>query len=73
MESSNNKYHLVYYGNSPLLNKLKYYPIALLLIIILFGAVVYNFIVLPKWLPKTNFGSEWQKKQHIKLERHFLH
>lgn len=43
MESSNNKYHLVYYGNSPLLNKLKYYPIALLLIIILFGAVVYNF------------------------------
>ncbi|WP_445714784.1 sensor histidine kinase [Flavobacterium sp.] len=43
MESSDNKYHLVYYGNSPLLNKLKYYPVALLLIIILFGAVVYNF------------------------------
>lgn len=43
MERSNNKYQLVYYGNSPLLNKLKYYPIALLLIIILFGAVVYNF------------------------------
>jgi len=34
---------LVYFGDSPLLNKLKYYPIALLLIIILFGAVVYNF------------------------------
>ena len=34
---------MVYYGNSPLLNKLKYYPVALLLIIILFGAVVYNF------------------------------
>ena len=43
MERSNNKYQLVYYGDSPLLNKLKYYPIALLLIIILFGAVVYNF------------------------------
>lgn len=43
MERSNKKYQLVYYGNSPLLNKLKYYPIALLLIIILFGAVVYNF------------------------------
>ena len=43
MERSKNKYQLVYYGNSPLLNKLKYYPIALLLIIILFGAVVYNF------------------------------
>ncbi|MBT8253916.1 MAG: HAMP domain-containing histidine kinase [Flavobacteriaceae bacterium] len=35
--------NLVYYGNSPLLNKLKYYPLALLLIIILFAAVVYFF------------------------------
>ncbi|WP_053976906.1 sensor histidine kinase [Mangrovimonas xylaniphaga] len=33
----------LYYGNSPLLNKLKYYPLALLLIIFLFGAVVYFF------------------------------
>jgi len=33
----------LYYGNSPLLNKLKYYPLALLLIIFLFGAVVYLF------------------------------
>ena len=34
---------MLYYGNSPLLTQLKYYPIALLLIILLFGAVVYNF------------------------------
>ncbi|WP_055442732.1 sensor histidine kinase [Lacinutrix himadriensis] len=34
---------ILYYGNSPLLNKLKYYPLALLLIIILFAAVVYFF------------------------------
>ncbi|AXG74115.1 sensor histidine kinase [Flavobacterium arcticum] len=33
----------VYYGNSTLLNVLKYYPMALALIIVLFGAVVYNF------------------------------
>lgn len=33
----------IYYGNSPLINKLKYYPLALLLIIFLFGAVVYFF------------------------------
>lgn len=33
----------LYYGNSPLLNKLKYYPLALLLIILLFGTVVYLF------------------------------
>ncbi|WNM19389.1 sensor histidine kinase [Flavobacterium capsici] len=37
------KFQYVYYGNSSLLNKLKYYPVALLLIIFLFGAVVYNF------------------------------
>lgn len=33
----------IYYGNSPLLNKLKYYPLALLLIIFLFAAVVFFF------------------------------
>ncbi|SDG87469.1 sensor histidine kinase [Winogradskyella thalassocola] len=33
----------IYYGNSPLLNRLKYYPLALLLIILLFAAVVYFF------------------------------
>ena len=37
------KFQKLYYGDSSLLNKLKYYPIALLLIIFLFGAVVYNF------------------------------
>jgi len=33
----------LYYGNSPLLNKLKYYPLALVLIIILFAALAYFF------------------------------
>lgn len=33
----------LYYGNSPALNKLKYYPLALLLIIALFAAVAYFF------------------------------
>lgn len=37
------KFQYVYYGNSSLINKLKYYPIALLLIILLFGTVVFNF------------------------------
>ena len=36
-------YSTIYYGNSPLLNKLKYYPLALLLIIFLFGAVAFFF------------------------------
>ncbi len=40
---SKDKTQYLYYGDSSLLNKLKYYPIALLLIIVLFGTVVYNF------------------------------
>ncbi|WP_027076879.1 sensor histidine kinase [Maribacter antarcticus] len=44
----------LYYGNSEVLNKLKYYPIALLLIIFLFGAVIY-------FLFKTNKSSEQNK------------
>ncbi|HLV39454.1 HAMP domain-containing sensor histidine kinase [Xanthomarina sp.] len=36
-------YGTLYYGNSVVLNKLKYYPLALLLIIFLFGAVAYFF------------------------------
>ena len=37
------KFQYIYYGDSALLNKLKYYPIALVLIILFFGALVYNF------------------------------
>lgn len=44
----------LYYGNSEVLNKLKYYPIALLLIIFLFGAVIY-------FLFKTNKTAEQNK------------
>lgn len=43
IEYAPGKKQQIYYGNSALLNKLKYYPIALILIIILFGAVIYNF------------------------------
>src|SRR5690606_34492070 len=37
------KFQYLYYGNSSLLYTLQYYPIALALIIVLFGAVVYNY------------------------------
>ena len=43
MQISEKQIHKLFYGDSSLLTKLKYYPIALLLIIVLFGAVVYNF------------------------------
>ncbi len=39
----NNLLQTIYYGNSPLLNKLKYYPLALLLIIFLFTGVIFFF------------------------------
>jgi two-component system, sporulation sensor kinase D len=37
------KFQYMYYGDSALLIKLKYYPVALILIIVLFGGLVYNF------------------------------
>ena len=43
MKISDNNIHKLYYGDSSLLNKLKYYPTALLLIIVLFATLVYNF------------------------------
>lgn len=42
MEGAESSQYL-YYGNSSLLTKLKYYPLALVLIIVLFGIIVYNF------------------------------
>ena len=40
---NNEQLATLYYGNSDLLNKLKYYPLALLLIIVLFASLVYFF------------------------------
>ncbi|WP_298924174.1 HAMP domain-containing sensor histidine kinase [uncultured Allomuricauda sp.] len=62
-ESENDPIHIIqeeelletlYYGNSEVLNKLKYYPLALLLIIFLFGTVIFFFF-------KTNKASEQNK------------
>lgn len=43
IEYAPDEFQYVYYGNSSLLNKLKYYPVALLLIMVLFATVVYYF------------------------------
>lgn len=43
IEYAPGKFQYLYYGNSSLITKLKYYPIALLLIIFLFVTLVYNF------------------------------
>ena len=43
MDLGEGRVNRVFYGNSPMLNKLKYYPLVLMLIIILFVAVIYFF------------------------------
>ncbi len=43
MDLGEGRVNQVYYGNSPMLNKLKYYPLVLVVIIILFIAVIYFF------------------------------
>jgi hypothetical protein len=50
--------------NSALLNKLKYYPIALLLIIVLFAGLVYNFTKALKWLLKQVVGGNGKRNAH---------
>ncbi|MGJ8683192.1 MAG: sensor histidine kinase [Nonlabens sp.] len=36
-------YQTIYYGESPIITKMKYFPLALLLILVLFGAVIWFF------------------------------
>ena len=54
MEYKGEQLATLYYGNSEVLNKLKYYPLALLLIIFLFGTVIFFFF-------RTNKVSEQNK------------
>ncbi len=48
MDLGEGRVNQVYYGNSPLLNKLKYYPLVLILIIILFIGMIYFFYTTTK-------------------------
>lgn len=43
IKHNNQVLSVLYYGNSTVINKLKYYPLALLLIVFLFASVVYFF------------------------------
>jgi hypothetical protein len=58
----------IYYGNSPLLNKLKYYPLALLLIIFLFGAVIYFFYTSNKNAIQNKLWSGMAKETAHQIE-----
>lgn len=48
MDLGEGRVNQVYYGNSPMLNKLKYYPLVLMVLIILFIAVIYFFYTTTK-------------------------
>lgn len=48
MDLGQGRVNQVYYGNSPLLNKLKYYPLVLILIIVLFIGMIYFFYTTTK-------------------------
>ncbi len=45
---TDNNTHYLYYGSSPILTKLKYYPIAIVVMVLLLGGVVYSFFVTSK-------------------------
>jgi nitrogen-specific signal transduction histidine kinase len=62
VQFAKNDYHLVYYGDSPILNKLKYYPIALLLVVFLFGGVVYNFYRATKMVTQNKLWAGMAKE-----------
>jgi signal transduction histidine kinase len=62
IEYSPGKFQKLYYGNSALLNKLKYYPIALVLIIVLFAALVYNFYLSTKMATQNKLWAGMAKE-----------
>jgi hypothetical protein len=62
MEYLPHKFLYLYYGDSELLKKLKYYPIALVLIIVLFGGVVYNFYKSTKMVAQNKLWAGMAKE-----------
>lgn len=62
VQLSEKEYQLLYYGNSSLLNTLKYYPLALALVAFLFGAVLYNFYKTSKISSQNNLWAGMAKE-----------
>jgi two-component system, sporulation sensor kinase D len=57
-----NDTRLLYYGNSNLLKKLKYYPVALLLIILLFALLIFNFYRTDKYATQNKLWAGMAKE-----------
>uniref|UniRef100_UPI0040494825 sensor histidine kinase n=3 Tax=Flavobacterium sp. TaxID=239 RepID=UPI0040494825 len=62
MDLSNKETRILYYGNSNLLIKLKYYPIALLLIIILFALLIFNYYRTDKYATQNKLWAGMAKE-----------
>lgn len=62
LEWSGGSTRYLYYGNSSLLNQLKYYPIALLLIILLFVMLVYNYYQSNKYATENKLWAGMAKE-----------
>jgi signal transduction histidine kinase len=62
MVLNNKETRILYYGNSNLLIKLKYYPIALLLIIILFALLIFNYYRTDKYATQNKLWAGMAKE-----------
>lgn len=62
MDLNNQETRYLYYGNSNLLIKLKYYPIALLLIIILFALLIFNYYRTDKYATQNKLWAGMAKE-----------
>lgn len=62
MQIDDDRVNLIYYGNSNLLNTLKYYPVALLLIIFLFGLLIYNYYRTNKYATQNKLWAGMAKE-----------
>jgi two-component system, sporulation sensor kinase D len=62
LEIDQDRVNLVYYGNSNLLNTLKFFPIALLLIIFLFALLIYNYYRTNKYATQNKLWAGMAKE-----------
>ena len=62
MVFDNNEVRFLYYGNSNLIKKLKYYPVALLLIIFLFALLIFNYYRTDKYATQNKLWAGMAKE-----------
>ena len=66
------KQYIIHYRDSDLLTRLKYYPLALFLMMVLFSGVIFMVFRTSKVAEQNKLWSGWPKKQPIRLGHRFL-